>query len=164
MGAMTLVGLVLSVGIPLGIVVTLLIVLRRPLLNAAANLPRKLGRRSRRVVTVAVLAWLLGLGLFLGFVGAAVIGATAPQTIAFAAEMACDGTVDHETLAYSYKPGQRGTSQEWTCTTASGESTRIVGITYLYAALVFSAGSVALLVGLCVLVWVFLWRRRPKEA
>ena len=161
MSAMTLLGLVMSVAIPLGIVVTLLIVLRRPLLNAVANLPRKLGRRSRRVVTIVVAAWILGTGLFLGFVGAAVIGATAPRTIAFAAEIACDGNVDHETLSYRYLTGESGTSQEWTCVSASGESERIVGITYLYAALVFSAGSVVLLGVLGLLVWVFLWRRAP---
>ena len=163
MSALTLFGLAMSILFPLIVGVMLLIVLRRRLLGAA-GVPRAEGQRTRTSAMAIVLAWLTGLGLFLGFVGAAVIGATAPKTIAFAAEMACDGTVDHETLAYSYKPGQRGTSQEWTCTTASGESTRIVGITYLYAALVFSAGSVALLVGLCLLVWVFLWRRIPKEA
>src|SRR5690606_33497036 len=102
--------------------------------------------------------------LFLGFVGAAVLGAVAPGTVGFAAELACAGTVDHTTERYSYKPGQSGTSQEWTCTSATGESTRIVGPTYVYAALVFSAGSVAVLGSRTAVGWWLLKRNAHRAA
>lgn len=105
-----------------------------------------------------VIASVLGISLFCGFVGAAVLGAVAPGTIGFAAELACAGTVDHSTYSYSYKPGQRGTSQVWTCTAATGETTPIVGRTYVYAALTFSAGSAVVLGLLGAVAWGFLRR------
>lgn len=115
---------------------------------------------SSRSTTLALIAWAVGISLFLGFVGAAVLTALAPRTVAFAAELACDGTMNHSSTAYQYKPGQRGTLQEWTCTAASGETTRIVGPTYLYASLTFSAGSFVLL-GVLVTI-ARLVRRRPN--
>lgn len=94
---------------------------------------------GKGTVTGVVIAVLLGISLFWGVVAAAVIGAVAPKTVLFAAEMACAGTVTHESVGYSYKPGQQGVAQLFTCT-IDGERRNIILPTFLYAGLTFSAG------------------------
>ncbi len=118
--------------------------------------------RARGCLPFILVGGVAFLSLFFGFVGAAVLGAVAPGTVAFAADMACDGTVDHSTYSYSYRPGQRGTSQVWTCTSASGEETQIVGKTYVYASLVFSAGSAVVLGLLATGAGAFMRRVWPQ--
>ncbi len=150
----------LTLGLPLVIYLVVFLVLRRVWVIARSDAPAKGAKQLAGVI--AVLVW-VGASLFTGFVGAAIIGALAPGTIGFAAELACDGTVRHSSFDYSYKPGQAGTSQEWTCTPANGTTERIVGKTFVYAGAVFSAGTAVLLGVLGLLGWRLVrgfWRRR----
>jgi len=150
--------LVLTIGVPFAIVLFVLIRLRRPILGALSRLPEVLGQRSGTYVALVSTLCILSISLFLGFVGGAVLAAVAPNTVGFAAELACAGVVEHTSQAYSYKPGQSGITQEWTCTSAGGETKRIVGPTYVYAAIVFSAGVAAVLGVLAVVGWSLLKR------
>lgn len=105
----------------------------------------------RGAVWGVVVVALLGVSLFTGFVGAAVIGALAPRSVMFAADMACPGVVSHDSVGYSYKPGQRGVAQVFTCTVA-GEERDIILATFGYAGLTFSAAAFAVLLLLAVTV------------
>lgn len=87
----------------------------------------------------------LGVSLFLGFVGAAVAGALLPRTVMFAADMACPGGMKHDSFNYSYKPGQRGTAQVFTCELPGQAPRDITGVTFVYAGLSFSAAALLLL-------------------
>ncbi len=96
----------------------------------------------------------LGFSLFTGFVSAAVLGAVVPQTVGFAAEMACPGQVSHDSYNYSYKPGQHGTAQQFTCLVPGQAPQEITGKTFVYAGLSFSAGALVLI----ALLWSFVGR------
>jgi hypothetical protein len=158
MAAAVILTLILTIGVPLAIVLFVLIKLRRPIIGALSRLPVVLGQRSGTYVALVATVLVLGASLFLGFVGAAVLAGVAPTTVGFAADLACAGVVEHTSQAYSYKPGQSGISQEWTCTSAGGETQRIVGLTYVYAAAIFSAGIAAVLGVLAAVGWLLLKR------
>lgn len=109
----------------------------------------------RRTIMGFVLAGVVVASLFFGFVGAAIIGALAPRSVMFAADMACPGGVQHNSYDYSYKPGQRGTSQEFRCDLPGQASTDITGTTFVYAGLSFSAAALIVL----LVLWALLWPR-----
>lgn len=114
---------------------------------------------ARRIVATALLVALLGLSLFAGFVGAAIIGAVAPSTVAFANGMACrGGTPSHASYDYSYKPGQRGTAQVFSCQQPDGSVRDATGATFVYAGATFSAGALVLLTLLVLVGWPILRR------
>lgn len=119
----------------------------------------------RRSIMGLALAGVVGTSLFFGFVGAAMIGALAPRSIMFAAEMACPGGVQHNSFSYSYKPGQRGTSQVFRCEFPGQSPTDITGLTFVYAGLSFSAAALIVLLTLWALIWqrltAFFNRVRP---
>lgn len=123
-----------------------------------SRLPEVLGHRSGTYVALVSTACILPISLFLAFVGGAVLAAVAPSTAGLAAELACAGVVDHTSQAYSYKPRQSGITLKWTCTSAGGKTKRIVGPTYVYAAVVFSAGIAAVLGVLAAVGWSLLKR------
>ncbi len=107
---------------------------------------------TKQTVRIWAVLAALGFSLFVGFVGAAVIGAVFPKSVMFAADMACAGTVSHDSFDYSYKPGQHGTSQEFECLVPGQEPQRIVGKTFLFAGLTFSGGAfVVMLIALAML-------------
>lgn len=153
------INLALTFGLPLVVFLVVFLVLRRAWVIARSDAPAQGAKQLAGLI--AVLVWVVA-SLFTGFVGAAIIGALAPGTVGFAAELACAGTVRHSSFDYSYKPGQAGTSQEWTCTSANGTTERIVGKTFVYAGAVFSAGAAVLLGVLGLLGWRLVrgfWRR-----
>ena len=84
----------------------------------------------------------LGLSLFVGLMIATAVGAVFPPVILPAASLICDGAVELQLQAYSYKPGQRGVSHLISCTQAGGSSESItlatIGVAWLgYSALLF---------------------------
>lgn len=122
----------------------------------AIKVPGKAAIRGFAFLAVTLLS------LWFGFVGAAIIGAVAPQAVMFAADMACPGGVKHDSFDYSYKPGQRGTSQVFRCELPGQAPKEITGLTFVYAGLSFSAAVLVLL----LLSWAFVkpllarfWRR-----
>jgi len=106
----------------------------------------------------------LGVSLFLGFVGAAVAGALLPRTVIFAADMACPGGVRHDSFNYSYKPGQRGTAQVFTCELPGQAPRDITGVTFVYAGLSFSAAALVLLLIFWSLVSPLLGRLFKRDS
>lgn len=154
MTTLIVLNLVIGFGVPLAVGIGVLLLLRRAVSVAQTGDRAAIWRSARRAAVWVGAAVFVVVSLFSGFVGAAILGAVAPGTVGFAAELACDGTVDHYFYGYSYKPGQSGTSQEWTCTSASGEKERIVGMTFVYAGLVFSAGAAVALGVLVIAAWL----------
>lgn len=108
-------------------------------------------KESRRVagrtpLKVIGFVMLVGVALFCGFVGAAVVGAVFPRSVAFANAMACQGgTAQHDSYGYSYKPGQYGVNQVFSCVMPDGEVKTVTLRTFLYAGLVFSGGAFVVL-------------------
>ncbi|MCO5174289.1 MAG: hypothetical protein M9914_08855 [Trueperaceae bacterium] len=108
---------------------------------------------SKPTWKIGILLVLVGVALFIGYVGAAVIGAVAPGTVAFANDMACGGgTALHHSYGYSYKPGQTGVSQVFSCQLPDGTIEDVTLQTFLYAGLVFSGGAFVVLALLALTV------------
>lgn len=86
---------------------------------------------------------LIGASLFVGFVIISVaIGAVFPSLHKLAAPLICNGTVNAESIKYSYKPGQVGWENHIYCDSTSGERKEItfpaMGVTGMIAsAIVF---------------------------
>ncbi len=126
---------------------------------------RVAGRTPLKVIGFVAL---IGVALFCGFVGAAVVGAVFPRSVAFANAMACKGgAAQHDSYNYSYKPGQQGVSQVFSCVMPDGEVKTVTLQTFLYAGLVFSGGAFVVLALLAATVLPALgrglgnaWRRR----
>lgn len=129
---------------------------------------RVAGRTPLKVIGFVAL---IGVALFCGFVGAAVVGAVFPRSVAFANAMACKGgTAQHDSYNYSYKPGQQGVSQVFSCVMPDGEIKTVTLRTFLYAGLVFSGGAFVVLALLAATVLPALgrglgngWRRRTGQ-
>jgi hypothetical protein len=69
---------------------------------------------------------LIGASLFVGFVIISVaVGAIFPSLHKLTAPLICSGTVDVETIQYSYKPGQVGWATTIYCAKNSGERREI---------------------------------------
>lgn len=108
---------------------------------------------NRPIWKIGILLVLVGVALFIGYVGAAIVGAVAPGTVAFANGMACqDGTALHDSYGYSYKPGQSGVSQVFSCQLPDGTVENVTLQTFLYAGLVFSGGAFVVLALLALTV------------
>jgi len=94
-------------------------------------------------------AALLGIGLFLGLMIATAGGAIHPPLWKAGLPLACDGTADFTSQAYSYKPGQHGVARHVSCTHPDGSSEEITGTVVLTSTLVYGGA-------LTLLLW--LWR------
>lgn len=110
----------------------------------------------RRVITALML---LGMSLFIGFVGVAVTGALAPNAVRFGGALACSGTVVSESTQYSYKPGQHGVAREFYCLADDGTTQAITGRTFVYSSLLVAAAALVVLTLLFLFVRGSLRRR-----
>jgi hypothetical protein len=85
-----------------------------------------------------MIAVLAGGSLFIGFVLISVAGgAVFPSIHKLTAPLICNGSVEIETLQYSYKPGQMGWEHHIYCASESGDRSEItfpaLGVTGLFA-------------------------------
>lgn len=79
--------------------------------------------------------------LFFGYVlWVVAVGSVFPSLLEVATPLVCpDGQFQILTHAYSYKPGQRGTSVDVVCLLADGGRRPILGVTIFWAGLIWSA-------------------------
>jgi len=89
---------------------------------------------------LGLLVWAV-LWLFLGYVlWVVAVGSVFPSLLEVATPLVCpDGQFRILTQAYSYKPGQHGTSVRIVCLLADGEPRPILALTIFWAGLIWSA-------------------------